>query len=139
MAGVAARPRPDIENANFQDIAGLGVLDRHRAGQQMHADAFAGAALERAFGRPRAAARHGFMFPGPVKHAFGAGIVGDHALVIVIGVMRQRFDGGAVAGFQRQRRRDLLAEIAPLDVGGRNGKEMMLHAMASDNARCELV
>ena len=71
---------------------------------------------------------HRFMLAGPLEHAFGAGIVGDHALVIVVGVMRQRFDGGAIAGFQRQRRRDLLAEIAPVDVGGRNRKEMMFHA-----------
>ncbi len=139
MAGVAARARPHVEDAHFQDIAGLGVLDRNRAGQQMHADAFAGAAHERTFGRPRAAARHGFVFLGPVEHAFGAGIVRDHALVIVIGVMGQRFDGGAVAGLQRQRRRDLLAEIAPLDVGGRNGEEMMFHAIGLGCTRMELV
>ena len=86
MAGVAARARPDVENAHFEDVAGLGVLDRDRAGQQMHADAFAGAALKRAFGRSRAAAGDRFMFFGPFEHAFGAGIARDHAFVIVIGV-----------------------------------------------------
>ena len=63
----------------------------------MNADAFAGAALERTFDRPRAAADYRFVLPGPVKDALGAGIVGDHPLIIVIGMMRQRFDGGAVA------------------------------------------
>jgi hypothetical protein len=134
MAGIAARARPDVEDTDLQDIAGLGVLDRHRTGQKMNADAFAGAALERTFDRPRAAADYRFVLPGPVKDALGAGIVGDHPLIIVIGMMRQRFDGGAVAGLQRQGRLGLLAEVAPLDVGGRNGKEMVLHAMASANA-----
>ncbi len=55
MAGVAARARPNVEDANFQDIAGLGVLDRDGPGQKMDADAFAGAALERTLGRTRAA------------------------------------------------------------------------------------
>ena len=100
MAGAAARPRPDVEDAHFQDVAGLGVFDRDRAGEEMHADAFAGAADERAFGRARAAARHRLVLPRPVKHALGAGIIGDHPLVIVIGVMGQRLDGGAVAGAQ---------------------------------------
>ena len=45
VAGVAARPRPHVEDAHLQDVAGLGALDRHRAGEQMHADAFAGAAM----------------------------------------------------------------------------------------------
>ncbi len=131
MAGIAARTRPDVEDANFQDIAGLGVLDCNRTGQQMDANAFAGAAYKRTFGRPRAAADDSLMFPGPMKHAFGAGIARDHPLVVVVGVMGQRFDGGAVAGLQGQGRRDLFAEITPLDVLGSNGKEMMFHAVAS--------
>jgi len=47
---------PDVEDANFQDIAGLGVLDCNGTGQQMDANAFAGAAYKRTFGRPP---RHG--------------------------------------------------------------------------------
>ena len=77
---------------------------------------------ERTFGRSRAAARHRLVLARPVKHTLGARIIGDHPLIIVVGMMRQRLDGGAVAGAQRQRRRDLLAEVAPVDVGGRNGK-----------------
>jgi hypothetical protein len=80
--------------------------------------AFSIAALERPFGRAGAAAHHRFVFLGPSEHAFGAEIARDHAFVIVIGVMRQRLDGGAIARFQRQGRSCHLAEIAPLDVGG---------------------
>ena len=104
MAGVAARARPHVEDADFENIAGFGVLDRHRAGQEMNAEPFAGPAQERTFGWARAAANDGFVLPGPVKHALGTRIVGDHPLVVVIGVVRQRFDGGAVAGPQRQGR-----------------------------------
>ena len=115
MTGAAARPRPHVENAHLQHVAGLGVLDRDRAGQQMHADAFAGAADERPFGRAGAAARDRLVLARPVEHALRAGIACDHPLVIVVGVVGQRFDGGAVARAQRQRRRDLLAEIAPVN------------------------
>ena len=33
VAGVAARPRPHVENADFQDIARLRIFDRHRPRQ----------------------------------------------------------------------------------------------------------
>ena len=132
MAGLAGRPRPDVENAHFQHVAGLGALDRHRAGQEMHADAFAGAADERALRRARAAAHHGLVLARPLEHALGAGIAFDHAFVIVVGMMRQRFDGGAVAGLQRQRRRDDLAEIAPVHGLRRHWEKMMLHAEILD-------
>ena len=118
MAGVAARPRPNIQDPHFQDIAGLGVLDRHGPGQEMHADAFAGAADERTFGRPGATARDRLMLLGPAEHALGAGIARDHPLMVVIGVVRQGLDGGAIARLQRQGRFCHFAEIAPLDVGG---------------------
>src|SRR5438552_16758002 len=59
VAGAAARPRPDVEDAHFKDIAGLRVFDRDRPSQQMHAEAFARSANERAFGGAGAAARHG--------------------------------------------------------------------------------
>ena len=114
VAGLARRPWPDVENPHFENIAGLGIFDCDRAGQEVDADALARPADERALGRARAATGHGFLFPGPMKDGFGAGIVGDHALVIVIGVVRQRLDGRAIAGLQRQGRRDLLAEVTPV-------------------------
>jgi hypothetical protein len=67
MAGAAARPRTDVEDAHLEDIAGLGALDRDRSRQQMHADAFARAANEWAFGRAGAAPRHGPVLTGPVN------------------------------------------------------------------------
>src|SRR5882724_11444972 len=58
MAGVTGWPWPHVENAHFEYVTRLGVFDRDRPSQQMHADAFAGAADERTFGRPRTATRH---------------------------------------------------------------------------------
>ena len=104
MAGMAARTRPHVEDAHFQDIAGLGILDRHRAGQQVDPDPFARAFKERSLGRPGASALDGLMLPRPGKDAFGPGIARDHAVPIVAGVMRQRLDRGAVAGLHGQGR-----------------------------------
>ncbi len=101
VAGVAARPRPHVEDAHFQDIAGLGVFDCDRSGQQMNADPLTRSANERAFGRAGATAGHRLVFAGPVKHAFRAGIISDHALVIIIGVVGQRFDRRAVPRAKR--------------------------------------
>ncbi len=131
VAGAAARPRPDVEDAHFQDVAGLGAFDRDRTGEEMHADPLACAADERAFDRAGAAARHRLVLARPLEHALGAGIALDHALVIVVGMMGQRLDGGAVAGAQRQGRRDLLGEIAPVDGLRRNRQREMLHEVAS--------
>jgi len=131
VAGVAGRAWSDVEDMDLQHVAGLSALDRYRPGQQMHADALAGAANERPFRGAGAAAHDRLVLPCPVKHALRAGISGDHALVIVVGVMRQCFDGGAVARAQRQRRRDLLAEIAPVNSGRRDRQQMMFHASAS--------
>jgi len=131
MTGVTARPRTNIQNANLQHVAGLGAFDRDGAGQQMHTDAFARAELERTFGRAGAAARDSLVFARPVKDAFGAGVAGDHAFVVVVCVMGERFDRRAVAGLQRQGRRNLLAEISPMHGGGRNGKSVMLHVRTS--------
>ena len=135
MTGVAARPRPHVENAHLQHVARLRILDRDRAGQQMDADAFAGAADERPLGRAGAAARDRLVLARPVEHALRAGIACDHSLIIVVGVVRQRLDGGAVARAQRQRWRDLLAEIAPVNGGRRNRQGKMPHASASSSGR----
>ena len=80
----------------------------------MDAYALACSANERPLGRPGAAADHGFLLAGPAKDRFGAGIIGNHAFVIVIGMVGQRLDGCTIAGLQCQGRRNLLAEIAPV-------------------------
>ena len=93
----------------------------------MHTDAFAGAANERALGRTGTAARNRLLLARPVEHAFGAGIACDHAFIVVVGVMRQRLDGGTVAGAQCQRRGNHLAEIAPVNGRRRNRQRKMPH------------
>ena len=118
VAGVAARTRSHVEDAHFQDIAGLGILDRHRAGQEVDPDPFARAFEKRSLGRPGTSALHGLVLSRPGKDAFGPGVSRDHAVPIVAGVMGQRLDRGAVAGPHGQGRRNGLAEVAPMDRGG---------------------
>src|ERR1700730_8704525 len=131
MAGVAARPRPDVEDAHLQDIAGLGILDRDRPGQQVHAKTLAPAAEERTFGLAGAATRHRLVFARPVKHALRARIIGDHTLIVVVGMMGQRFDGRTISRTKRQGRRDLLAEIAPVNGRRRHRQVKVPHGIAS--------
>ncbi len=138
MAGVAGRAGPYVQDADLQHVAGFGILDRDRPGQQVDAEAFAGAANERALGRACAAADDGLMLAGPMEHGLGAGIVRDHPLVIVVGVVGQGLDGGAVARAQRQGRRDLLAEISPVNGSRRHRQHMVLHAKASSGKDREL-
>ena len=40
------RARPDVEDADLEDIAGLGAADEDRAGADVDAEALAGAAAE---------------------------------------------------------------------------------------------
>ena len=81
----------------------------------MDAEAFAGAAPKKlAVDRAGAAAIDAFFVLGPQEDALGAGIAFDHALGVVVGVMRQRFDGDVVAGIDLKLRLEQLAEIAPV-------------------------
>ena len=118
---VGARPRLHVDDAHFEDVAGLGAADVDRAGADVHAEALAGAAAEQlAVDRAGAAAVDALLVLGPQEHAFGAGIALDHALGIVIGMMGQRLDGDVVAGIDLELRLEQLAEIAPMHgVGGR--------------------
>ena len=126
VARAAAWARADVEDAHFEDVAGLCVFDRDRAGEQVHADSLAGAPLE-SDDWAGAAPVHGFFLARPVEDRLGAGIVLDHPLVIVVGVMGQRFDGGAVARFEGRRRFDRLAEIPPMHGRWRNGQGVVRH------------
>ena len=127
MGVMTARARAHVEDAHLEDVARLGVFDRNWPGHEMHAQAFAGAADEGAFGRAGAAPRHRLLLARPQEYAFGARIVGDHALVVVVRVMGQRLDGGGVAGVQGQRRGDHFAEISPVNGLGRHGKGVVPH------------
>ena len=130
MTGVTARPRPHVEDAHFQDIASFRILDRDRPGQEMNPKTFTRSLDEWTLGRAGATTRHRFVLAGPVKHAFRAGIIGDHALIVVVSMMGQRFDRGAISRPQRQSRRDLLAEIAPVNGRRRNRQRKVSHANA---------
>ncbi len=121
VAGVASRAGAHIQDSHFQHVAGFGTLDGDGAGQQMDAQPFTGAAHEGSLRRTRAAAGDRFVLARPVVDAFGPRVVRDHAVVVVGRVVSQGFDRGAVAGAQGQRRRHGLAEIAPVDRGGRDG------------------
>ena len=105
VIGVERAARPDVDNADFEDVAGFGAADRDRTGADVHAKAFAGAApKDRRVHRPGAAAVDVLFVLRPQKHAFGAGVAFDHALVIVIGMMRQRLDRDVVAGIDLDQR-----------------------------------
>src|SRR3954453_13912150 len=86
--------RYDVEDPDFQHVAGLGVLHRHGPGADVHAKAFAGAAPEyTGIHRTRAAPIHVLPCLVPAEYAFGGGVARDHQLRIVGGVLRQGFDG----------------------------------------------
>src|SRR3954452_15633722 len=90
--------RYDVEDPDFQHVAGLGVLHRHGPRADVYAKAFAGAAPEYAgIHRTRAAAIHVLPRLGPAEYVFGGGIARDHQLRIVGGVLRQGFDGDGIA------------------------------------------
>ena len=94
---------------------GCGVLHRDRAGADMHAEAFAGAAAEnRCVHRAGAATIDVLAVAGPAKHALGAGIARDHALGIVGGMLRQGLDGDGVARGDLDLRLQRAAEISPM-------------------------
>ena len=78
---------------------------------------------------PGAAAIDAFLLLGPQEHAFGAGIALDHALGIVIGMMRQRLDGDVVAGIDLELRLEQLAEIAPVH-GVRRRRQIVVGRLA---------
>ena len=101
LAGVlriGAGPRRDVQDAHLEHVAGLGAAHGDRAGQDVHAQALAGAAAEQ--GRVhRAGAAPVDALPAAVPEidALGAGIALDHARGIVVGVMGERLDGDEVA------------------------------------------
>jgi hypothetical protein len=58
--------------------------------------------------------RNTFLVLGPQEHALGARIALDHALGVVIGVVRQGLDGDVIARIHFKLRLQELAEIAPM-------------------------
>jgi hypothetical protein len=126
-AMVAARARLHIEDAHLQHIARLGAFHHHRPGQQVHAHALAFALLEGPRDRPCAAPRNGLVFARPGEDRLGPRVALHHALMVVVGVVGERLDGGAVARLHREGRRHRLAEVAPMNGLGRNAENVVLH------------
>ena len=64
----------------------------------MHSEAFTSAAPEKlAVDRAGAAAIDALLVLGPQEYTLGARIALDHALGVVVGVVRQGFDGDVIA------------------------------------------
>jgi hypothetical protein len=82
--------RRHVEDAHFEDVAGLGAAYQDRAGADMHAQALA-IALRRTATVDR------LFVLGPEKDALGARIALDHTLMIVARLMGQRLDRDEVA------------------------------------------
>src|SRR5258708_15338371 len=116
MGRIGAWTRLHVHDAQFDDVAGLGIAHIDRAGADVHAKSFAGAASQQlAVDRTGAAPVHTLLVLGRQIDALGAGIALDHALGVVVGMMGQGLDGDVVAGIDLDDRLAELAEIAPVD------------------------
>ena len=86
---VGTRSRLNIHDANFEDIAGFGAADKDGTGADVHAEALASAAPEKlAVDRAGAAAVDALLVLGPQEYTFGACIAFNHALGVIVGVVR---------------------------------------------------
>ena len=123
VLGIGARTRAEVDDADLEDIAGLGATDTDGAGADMHAETFARAPAEqRRLHRAGAPAIDALPLLVPVEDALGARIALDHPLGVVIGVMRENFQRDKVAGGHLDHGLERLAEVAPVHglVGGRH-------------------
>ncbi len=99
-----------------------------RAGADVHAEAFAGAAAEDGgVDRAGAAPVDGLSILGPEKDLFRPRIAPDHQFGIVGGVLGQRFNLDAVAGTNFENGPQRTAEIAPMHIR-RTDREAMAGA-----------
>ncbi|EGK70344.1 hypothetical protein METUNv1_03249 [Methyloversatilis universalis FAM5] len=123
---VGARPRRHIDDAHLEHVAFFRTLHVHRTGTDVHAQAFAGAPAEQAgVHRPGAAPVHALFLLVPVEHALGARVALDHAVVIVTGVVGERFDGDEIARTDFHLRLQRLREIAPVHRVGAGRNEVV--------------
>ena len=128
VTGAAARPRRHVVDPDLDHVARLRVLDMDRAGADVHAEAFAGAAAEDGgVDRAGAAPVDGLSVFGPEKDLFRRRVAPDHQFGIVRGVLGQRFNLDAVAGTDLEDRPQRTAEIAPMHIR-RTDREAMAGA-----------
>ncbi len=110
--------RHHVEDAHFEDVAGLSPADKDRAGADMHAQAFS-------ITLGSTAAIDPLFVLGPEIDALRAGIALDHAFMIVVRLMCQGLDGDEVSGIDLELRLQVFAEIAPMH-RVRIGRQIMM-------------
>ena len=133
---VGRRPRLNIYDAYFKNVAWLGAAHIDRAGADMHAQALASAAAkELAVDRAGASAIDAFFLLGPEIDAFGTRVAFDHAFGIVIGMMRQCLDRHVVARIHLDLRLEQLAEITPVHRLC-SGREIVVAGLALPGRGC---
>src|SRR2546422_2723149 len=95
---VGAGSRADVDDADLEDVAGLGAANEDGSGADVHAEALARSPAEqRRLHRPRPAAIDALLLLVPVENALGARVPLDHPLGVVVGVVREDLDGDEVA------------------------------------------
>ena len=116
VGGIGAQARRDVDDLQFDEVVRTGPADRDRPGADVHAESLAGAApAHRRIHRAGAAAVDRLMLRCPMKYRFRAGIAAHHPVVVVAAVLRQRFDGDEVAAVDLEHRRNVAAEVTPVD------------------------
>src|SRR5262249_2501866 len=122
VPGVGARSRAHVEDSDLEDVARLGALDRYWSRADVHAQPLPGAPPEeRRLYRAGPAPIDTLPVAVPVEHALGARVAPDHAVGVVVGMVREDLDRDVVARADLEPRREELAEVAPVHgpvVGG---------------------
>jgi hypothetical protein len=118
---IAAGPGPDVDDFNFDHIAGLRPAHVDGAGADMHPEPFARAAPEhRGVHRSGSAPVDVLAFTRPAEDAFGTGIPRHHPIPVVAGMLGERLDRDGCPRLDPQHRRQRATDIAPVyRVGGR--------------------
>ena len=110
---------------NSMTSPGSASGDRDRAGADVHAEPFPGAAAEdRRIERARAAPVDRLAVLGPAEH-LSAPVALDHAFAVVGGVLCERFDLDAVPGTNLEHRPQRTTEVAPMHVCRTDREPMM--------------
>ena len=126
VGGVETAARLHIDDAHLENITGLSAAYCDGTGADMDAKPFARPPpVDRGVHGTGAAAVHVFFILGPQEHALGARVAFDHPLIVVIGMVGQRFDRDVIAGIDLDQRLQGPAEIAPVDGLVRGGNEIM--------------
>ncbi len=112
---IATGTGPYVDDPHLEYVARRRAMHGNGAGADMNAEPFAGAAsMDRCIHRPGAAPVDILDLLGPEKHALRPRISFDHAGIIVVCMVGQRFDGDEISRLDREDGFQRLAEIAPM-------------------------